>query len=425
MNQNTIYTAELVVPVTAAPLVNGALLVRDNRIVAIGRRSDIEAQAGNAATVDFGASILLPPLVNAHTHLELTDFPDWRRQAEAEDPKQGVEGGFVGWILALIRIKHALAPEQLEQSVRNGLDQLLRSGTGAVCDVLSIGVLDRLYRESPLFGWLCYELIGLDDGMGSVLPAMADDWLREPSLLRLQRGLSPHSPYTVGPQSLAALTELARKQRVLATVHVAESPDETRFLATSDGAIVDQLYGAVGWRAPQPPYGQTPGAFVEQAGATGGNSLLVHGVQFDAATIRQLAKSETSLVLCPRSNARLDVGRAPVESLLCQGVNLALGTDSLASNDSLSLWDEMAFLRRQFDGVLAGAQIVAMATVNGARALQLEGEIGALEPGWGVNFQVLLPNSLPSLPDVADFLCQPERTADVKHLFLGGVDVLA
>ena len=424
MNQNILYTADLVVPISAAPITDGAIHVRDGRIVAVGSRQQLQADVEEGTeSIDFGAAILMPPLVNAHTHLELTDFPLWlAKQPSAEN--QASPATFVDWILQMIQIKHSLEPEQLQQSILNGQKQLLQSGTGAVCDILSVTLLDTVYQQSPLFGWLCYELIGLDEGMGSVLPMMAKDWLQGADLMRLQRGLSPHAPYTIGPETLSALTELGARRRVLSSIHAAESPAETQFLDTSTGDIATKLYPLVGWQVPTPPLATDPARYLAAANALSPANILVHGVQFDAAAIHNIAKTNSTVVLCPRSNAKLGVGRAPVESYLCQSVHLALGTDSMASNDSLSLWDEMAFAREVYGSVLSPVQILAMATINGARALGLDVDLGDLSPGTGANFQILKPSELPQLEDLADFLCRGERGSEVAHLYLDNVDIL-
>jgi cytosine/adenosine deaminase-related metal-dependent hydrolase len=419
MNQETLYTSDIVVPITAAPIASGAIHVKDGQIVAVGLAKDLRAAAPAAEVVDFGQAILMPPLVNAHTHLELTDYPLWAKAAENLPEADG----FVDWILQLIQIKHALEPEQLLRSVEHGLESMLKTGTGAICDVLSVANLDRCYQDSPLFGWLCYELIGQDMGVGAVLPMMANDWLQEGKLSSLQRGLSPHAPYTVGPETLQKLAKMARSSQVLATMHVAESSEETAFLKDATGTIANKLYPAVGWQPPA-PLSIDSLDYLEITEALSSGNLLVHGVQFDADAIGKIASSGSTVVLCPRSNAKLEVGRAPVESYLCQGVNLALGTDSMASNDSISLWDEMAFAREHYGSALTSIQLLAMATINGARALQVEDKLGSFEPGTAASFQVLKPRQLPDVAEVADFLCQAERGGEVVHLYLDNTDVL-
>jgi cytosine/adenosine deaminase-related metal-dependent hydrolase len=150
----------------------------------------------------------------------------------------------------------------------------------------------------------------------------------------------------------------------------------------------------------------------------------VHGVQVTEEDIGRIAASGASVVLCPRSNARLGVGRAPVDKYLAAGVPLALGTDSLASSDSLSVWDEMAFAYDGFEGRIGPRELLKTATLGGAAALGLRGEMGVLEPGAGAHFQVLTPSSPPASGELEEFLCSPGRTAEVHTLYLDGRNVL-
>jgi cytosine/adenosine deaminase-related metal-dependent hydrolase len=148
--------------------------------------------------------------------------------------------------------------------------------------------------------------------------------------------------------------------------------------------------------------------------------LLVHGVQVSAKDIDAIASRGLYVVLCPRSNDRLGVGKAPVGAYRAAGVPLLLGTDSLASCDSLSLWDEVAYARRNFAGQLDPPALLRMATFEGAIALGLEGEMGALAPGYGAHFQVLKPSRLPGIAELNTFLCEPGRSDEVQALYLDG-----
>ena len=141
------------------------------------------------------------------------------------------------------------------------------------------------------------------------------------------------------------------------------------------------------------------------------STLLVHGVQVAEADVERIAASGAAVVLCPRSNVRLGVGLPPVELYRRHNVPLALGTDSLASCDSLSVWDEIAFVRERFVAILSPAEILDIATRGGARALGLEGEMGELAPGRGAHFQVIAPKGLPAASELEEFLCSSGCTA--------------
>jgi cytosine/adenosine deaminase-related metal-dependent hydrolase len=416
-----LFCARFLLPIAAPPLQDGALLVKNGRIAAVGPRRALAVTHPDASVVDFGDAILLPPMANAHTHLELSHFPRWAKEmGETTSPAT-----FVAWILQVIRIKRRVEPDRYLGSLEEGIRLSLAAGTGAVGDILSWFPARAAHRSSPLKGRLFFETLGFDPERNRKMLESIGTLLDEQTSGSLQLGLSPHSPYTLSASYLEEAFDFARRRRVPAAIHLGESPEEATFLASGTGPIAEILYPQVGWAemVPAAPR-RTPVAYLEEHGALADRPLLAHGVQVSGDDARRLARTKTPVVLCPRSNARLGVGRAPVADLLSAGVTLALGTDSLASNDSLSLWDELAFARQWFGDDLDGQALLAMATRNGAAVLGLGGEMGALHPGMGCHFQLLRPAALPSLATLTDFLCEEGRSAEVASLYLDGRDVL-
>lgn len=420
MASQHVYTARTLLPIATPPVDDGALLVQEGRIVAVGPRADIRRLAPGAPVTDFGDAVLLPPHVNAHTHLELTAFPDWATNVGETAPP----ASFVDWILRVIRIKRSAPLEAFAPSLAEGVRRCLAAGTGAVGDILSHFPARDAYRRCPLLGRVYLEVLGRDPLQWQPLLERVEGILDEEPPGPLAYGLSPHSPYTLDRQLLEEVLALGRRRELPVAVHVAESQAETAFLADGSGPLAEHLYPRVGWgdRLPAAP-GLSPIAYLERCGRLGPGTLLVHGVQVDQEDIDRIAASGASVVLCPRSNACLGVGRAPVKAYLAAGVNLALGTDSLASNDSLSLWDELAFACDWFGPALTPRRAVAMATLGGARALGLAGELGTLGAGRGAHFQVLKPTSPPAPGELYDYLASG-CGADLGHLFLHGRDVL-
>ena len=423
MNE-AIYTAAYLLPITSAPIFNGAMHVRNDRIVAVGSRESLLQSAPKIEVIDFGQSILMPPLVNAHTHLELTDFDRWL----AADDEPVVPKDFAEWILQVIRIKRDLQNDDFVTSLNNGLRQSLECGTGVVVDILSRPELAEVYNGSPLLGRIDCELIGRLPIALTPLLERAEQWLAgrpQPGASEgLDRGLSPHAPYTVSEEILSEVVALAETRRAALSIHTAESLAELEFLQHSTGVLAEKLYPAVGWQAPEPPLLSSPISYLDQADALRRSTLLIHALHLSPDEIGRIGRCGSSVVLCPRSNEHLGNGTAPVEQFLCRGINLALGTDSLASNDSLSIWAEMEAALRLYASHLSPVQIIAMATINGAVALGLQEEVGALRPGAGVHFQVLCPPELPTTDTLAEFLCQAQRQQDISHLYLNGADVL-
>ncbi|OQY25356.1 MAG: hypothetical protein B6I37_01530, partial [Desulfobacteraceae bacterium 4572_35.2] len=206
-------------------------------------------------------------------------------------------------------------------------------------------------------------------------------------------------------------------------IHIAESADEVAFTCDSRGSIAEQMYPFVGWQQFLPESRNVrPLQLLQQVGGLTDSNVLVHGVHLNADEVKQVGAAGCSMVLCPRSNAKLNVGVAPAAHYLQAGVPLALGTDSLASNDSLSLWHEMAFALNWFNGDLDPQQLLYMCTRGGAQALYgaqtLEGQLAVGAPA---SFQVLQPESLPELNYIYPFLCQAQRSDEVRQLVVDGV----
>lgn len=420
MENARIYTARYLLPISSAPVEDGALLVQAGRIAAVGRRDAVRRLAPHALGTDFGDAILLPPLVNAHTHLELTSYPDWAQAVgETRQPSS-----FVDWILQVVRIKRSLPLDAFAGSLAEGIRRSLRAGTGAVGDILSYFPARKAYAGCPLHGRSFLEVLGRSaerwDPLLESVERILDQALSGPIGL----GLSPHSPYTLAEGYLHQAFDLARRRHLPATIHLAESADETAFLASMDGPLAERFYPLVGWGKLLPPAaGLSPVRYLQACGGLHPGVMLVHGVHVDEDDIALIADHGAPVVLCPRSNARLDVGRAPLAGYLAADALLALGTDSMASNDSLSIWDELAFARQWFGDAGTPQQLLTMATLGGARALGLAGEIGSLQAGWGGHFQVLAPSRLPPVAELWDYLCSG-CGGDLQQLYLDGCEAL-
>lgn len=411
LHSSRLLRARYLLPIAGAPAIeDGALLIVGGRIAAVGRYSTLQDSA--AEVIDYGDSVILPPLVNAHCHLELTDFPRWTTKCgEAIEPES-----FVGWIRRLIRVRRFIGADPVPASVATGIRQLLAAGTGAVGDILtSPGALAPLLA-SPLYGRIFFETIGLDEER--FIPALAAALASARSLTYpLSGGLSPHSTYTVSARHLGK----AISAGLPLAIHCAESPEESLFLRAGRGPIAEELYTAAGWPLPEYAPGLSPVAWLAARGALRAQTLLIHGVQVDAADAAVIAASGATVVLCPRSNARLGVGTAPVGLYKKAGVSLALGTDSRASNDSLSLWEEIAFAHGVYPELSPG-ELLAIATCGGARALGLAAEMGELTVGSGAHLQVLTAATLPPVVELAEWLCCADH--QVAALWLGGIERL-
>lgn len=419
MDRPTLFTARYLLPITAPPIEDGALLVADGKIQAVGTRSLLAAEHAGAVKVDFGDAVLLPSMVNAHTHLELTDFSIWA------DKTGIVPSGetFVDWILHLVRMRREIDIDQLQRSLTRGVEASLAAGVGAVGDILTSYDLAATYRHCPLRGRVFCEVLGRDPQAVAARLASLKTLLAAPPSPMLTWGISPHAPYTLARVTAVQIAEFAAQNALALAMHLAETDEEVAFLEESAGPIAEMLYTVAGWQVTAGDGGQRPVAWANDSGCLSPGNLVVHGVHVNASEVELLARLGCSVALCPRSNSLFGEARAPLAVYRSAGINLALGTDSRASSSSLSIWGELAFAREWFAGILSPAEWLEIATLGGARALDLENGCGSLEGQKQADFQVVPVPDGAQLASLEEALCSQGDWMSVQALYLSGAQV--
>jgi cytosine/adenosine deaminase-related metal-dependent hydrolase len=368
-------TARWVFPISSPPIADGAVAIQGGRIVGVGARAELTAAHAAARRWDLGAAALLPGLVNCHTHLELSLLPP-----------PGGNGTFAEWLVALIERRRQLDLAVQAAAALAGAHTLLESGTTCVGEVSTTGQSLAVLRCLGLRGVVYREILGLAPGEAQERwDAVQADLRTMQEAVRgtlLRVGLSPHSPYSLSEELFGACGAVLEGACMPCCIHAAESPEEVEFLAAGEGAIPRLLYPAVGCRVPPPRRrAQSPIEYLDGLGVLGWHPLLIHAVHVNAADIRRMAEAGAGVAHCPRSNARLSGGVAPVPAFLARGIAVGLGTDSLASAPTLDLWDEMRAALAVHAGRLTPAAVLEMATLGGAKALGLAGQVGSLEVG--------------------------------------------
>lgn len=385
MSEQIIYAASWLINPDAPPVSGGALLVRDGIIAAVGTLNELRS-ACSAPVREYPGCTLLPGFVNAHSHLELTHFPSWRRRSAVDyNPRR-----FTDWIIQLIKISRGLTPADYPPSLQEGVRMCLESGTTAIGEIVTNPAHAGLYYQSPLAGRLYFELIGQEQSQFSSKLAAATAAALHGEGQLLLSGLSPHSPYTVAHEHLAVIRAASLSASLPLSIHLSESRDEAAFLFDGSGMFASDFYPFVGWeRFLGHPARCSSTELLDRHGLLTPATLAVHCVHLSVADARIIKARNSHIVLCPRSNELLDVGRAPVHLFKKLGIPLALGTDSLASNNSLSLWDELRFALETFPRDLSEQDVLRMATSGGAAALGISASCGSLEEGKRADFQVI------------------------------------
>jgi 5-methylthioadenosine/S-adenosylhomocysteine deaminase len=357
----------------AAPIPDAAVLVDGmGRIAAIGPDRDVPAPQG-IEQLDLGRAVLLPGLVNTHTHLELTGFED-----------AAPEAGFPEWIRRIRAIKAARTPEEYLAAARRGIAECWAAGVTTIAETGDTGAVFAGLIEMGASGIVYQEVFGphpaqCEESMAGLRAQVGS--MRTRATGRVRVGVSPHAPYTVSGPLYQAVAGWAREERLPVAVHLAESRAETELVTSGAGAF------AVAWRArgiPLPAEAgagdfRSPVAYLDSLGVLGPETLCIHTVQIDAPDIDCLAARGVAVAHCPLSNRRHGHGDAPLAALHRAGVRLGAGTDSVASVGRLDLLAE-ARAARGLAG-LSAAQALGLVTMGAARALGLEAETGTLTRG--------------------------------------------
>jgi aminodeoxyfutalosine deaminase len=374
-----IYTARHVLPVASPPLVDGAVAIQGGRIAAVGKRGEILKAAGADAQVsDLGDTVLVPGLVNAHVHLDLS----WMR----DDPPPG--GSYIAWFRDRLERVELASEAARREAAEKAVREMAARGTVAVGDVAGVPWTAPILARSSLHAVVFLELTGfrsedaerLLDGAASVLDVVENDADFKAARGRIGVVLSPHSAHTVSAALLKALAGRATASGEILSIHLAETADEAAVLLDGSGPFPGLLRARGAWDEGWHPPGHSPVEYLDRLGVLSPRTLAVHCIHLGQQDLSKLQARGVTVVTCPRSNLRLGVGKTPVPKLLSAGIPVALGTDSLASASDLDLFSEMAGLRREHPG-LSPAAVLRMATLNGARALNLEKSLGTIEKG--------------------------------------------
>jgi cytosine/adenosine deaminase-related metal-dependent hydrolase len=363
--------AAWVCPVAAPPLADGWVLVAGGRIVAVGQGRETPLAD---RVDDLGAAALLPGLVNAHTHLELS----WLRGLVPP------AADFLTWVGRLMARRTRLetaADAPAMAAMRDALSAARATGTVAIGDVSNALVSPAVLREQGVPAVVFHEILGFRDADGRAAARAAAARAAAASGGDVRVVPAPHAPFSVSAELFTAIRdEVRRLTPPISSVHVGESPEEVTLLRTGGGPWRDRLHALGAWRDGWTPPDRGPADYLCDLGVLEPGALAVHGVQLSDGELTRLAAAGVTLVTCPRSNAWVGVGTPPIARFLAAGLRLALGTDSLASAPDLNLFGELAALRAIAPEVPA-RRLLAMATQGGADALQLGHRFGALVPG--------------------------------------------
>jgi len=323
-------------------------------------------EPAGAKALHFPDAELTPGLVNCHTHLELTHLGGGAKHDEPE---------FLKWIRRIRELKETTSAEAFHEAAVAGIRDCWARGVTCIAETGSTGAVVRALHDLGGRGIVYHEVFGPDPAQCSASMAELEVTLhplRRLATSQLVLGVSPHAPYTVSAPLYEAVATFARHEKLSIAVHVAESPEETALVRDGAGPFAETLRSRGIMVQPQH---RSPVAYLVQRGVVQRGTLCIHCVQVDEADVALLRNAGASVAHCPRSNAAHRHGKLPLALFRAARVPVGLGTDSVVSVGELDLWAEAEAAALRGDAALRAL------TIEGARALGWEREIGSLEVG--------------------------------------------
>jgi cytosine/adenosine deaminase-related metal-dependent hydrolase len=354
------------------PIANGAVVVNAlGGVLAVGPAPQLRGLFPSAQWEQHPA-VLMPGLVNAHTHLELSAL---RGEVAGGD-------GFSRWVGRMVEARERVQPEHDGDALDKAVSELLAAGTAAVGEVTNtLAAVDAL-SGAPLLGRVFHEVFGMRKDAGEVAMRMAEEQRAalDPWPDNLSYAPAPHTPFTLHPDVFRELLRRARILGQLTTLHLCEHGAERAFLRDGGGPFAkfmgERGSSVLDWSPP----GLDPVRYAASLGAVAPDVLCVHLADARADEIAVVAEAGARVVLCPRSNLHIELKLPPLRAMLDAGLRPALGTDSLASSPTLDVIGEARALAERFPGVPART-LIAMATSWGAEALGFGAQLGTLAAG--------------------------------------------
>ena len=357
---------------------NGAVIIDDGgKIKFAGHSKDID-NIESYRSIDLGNSAIVPGFINTHTHLELTHL---HKCIESN-------GNFTNWIRQLVDRKKSWSESEYTLSVRDGIKSSLKSGTTTIADITRNGIALSELLTSKIRKLLFFEIINFN-------PDTAEDTINEFKDLianintddLLSLGIFPHAPYTVSDRLYRSCKSVSDELNIIIATHIAETKDEVEFLTRGTGDFVSLLNDfnmLKKWEHP----GLSPINYLKNIGFLENGCILIHCNYLSEDEIDLIEKTKSNVVFCPRSHEYFRHDDHPFVVLKNRDINISLGTDSLASNDTLSILDEMKFIRKHYRD-MEPQDIFYMGTIAGAVALKMDDSIGRLYPGYYADIAVI------------------------------------
>ncbi len=374
-----ILTAKWILPINGKPIEDGSVVIEKGVIKDVGKTGEIKKKYKNKTNRDLGLAAIMPGLIDCHTHLEYSVF-----RGVCDDLPFG------RWKIQQQEKSKQLTQKDWVVSANLGAQEALRSGITTVADVTDTGASLEAALEAGLRGVVFYEVCGLKYAKDMIEKSLVNinEWKDRAKDSLIKIGISPHATYTTAPELLREVSQAAYDNKLLNCIHVSGSKDEYQFIKYGSGPLAHRFKELSGWQdVLWQPMGTSVVKYLDQWDVFKADTIAIHCIHVDQEDLDILAKNKVKVVHCPSCAAKLGMGIAPLKGFKHRRLQIGLGTDSPASNNTMDLFEEMRLalllqraLNESTEG-LAAKDFVEMATIGGAKALGIDAEVGSLEAG--------------------------------------------
>ncbi len=399
-----LFRAPWVIPVSSPVITDGAVAVQDKCILAVGSWGDLSKTFPDCKTINC-SGVLLPGLINAHIHLELSVY--------GVIAQKNLESTMCDWVRSLLqtRLDAGFSDNEIQFAAEKCAEEQFASGVVALLDTGNNPLPEFSSKTPEIYSLL--ELLGPNKKATQVSSATLDN---------LADGTCPtgHAPYSTSPVLLTKIKKHTLERQTIFSLHVEENPDEAQLLLEGKGCFYDFLQEREALDGTFPLKKNKYRSvidYLDKIKILDDKTICVHCVYLDAEDIQIIAKTKSHICLCPGSNKFLGFAVAPLKTFLEYDIVPALGTDSIASNPQMNMWHEMTLLRKEFPDV-PSATILSMATIAGAKALGCEAGYGSLEPGKSSSFIAVEDEKISTAvteKELLDILASIEKPEKVIH----------
>lgn len=417
-----IISAKYFLPINSPMIQHGAIAIENGEIIEVGSFDDLKKNYPNATQEVYSQHVLMPGLINAHTHLDLGGHKNY-----PFDPVRTLvpEVHFAEWLISTIDYKKNANPKNIREAIQEGIESSIEWGATCVgemgdCEGI-FPLLEKSGIRSVVFQQMLHSAASQAQDRYESALGLVEKYQDQADPL-MSMGLAPYSAYTVSRNILRLMSSYAASTHIPLMIHVAESFAEMELFYNSTGEMITQLFPYLGWKEEVPPaFRKTPIAYLDEIGFLAAKPALVGCVQTTPDDHERIKKSESKVIITPRSNNFLKLGAVALDKMHAKGICIALATDGLSSNSNLSLWDELRFLNEQLAEAgsdISSEELLKMVTVNAARAINVEDSVGSLSVGRRADYIVVKVGA----EDIADIYSHLIENTKGYHITQVAVD---